>query len=224
MRQFIGYHFFHGAGKVAPAEAYSRTQRAIEVFSDQKAHSYSGLMLDMRDDQGGPMESACRKLCDWFGPVIHTTTSPTWASYRAYSWNLSAAQLQESFSLLDALYREIPLSKERVFLQVSWSFKFIEPETAKLLPGQENLPVIDVRLGPGSSLTLAMGKKTSVNAWFLFPFEKESPSFQSYVSSFQDQLIFKFSPEHWRLWTISRAGEWRPKRFVPGWYAASASP
>jgi hypothetical protein len=152
MKRFIGYHLFHGAGKIAPAEAYSRTQRAMELFSDQKTHSYSGLMLDMRDDEGEPLESVCRRLCDSFGPVTHTTTSPTWAAYRLYRWTLSGEQLQNSFSLLDALFRDIPLSRERTLLQASWSFKFVEPETAMLLPNQENLPVIDFRLGPGSSL------------------------------------------------------------------------
>jgi hypothetical protein len=115
------------------------------------------------------------------------------------------------------------LAKERAKLQVSWSFKFIEPETSLLLPDQEDMPVIDVRLGRGSSLNLTTGGKTSVNAWFLFPFESASQDLEHYVSRLQNELIFEFSPKHWRLWNhYPKRGLW-PKKFVPSWYGPPPS-
>ena len=45
-----------------------------------------------------------------------------------------AKQFEESFSLLKAAHRDIPASRGRASLQASWSFKFVEPETATLLP------------------------------------------------------------------------------------------
>ena len=225
MKRFIGYHFFHGAGKITPAEAYSRTQRAMNLFTDQKTPSYRAFILDLRDDQSGPLESLFQDLCVKFGPVTNTMKG-IWPgggpNYRAHWWALSATQFEESFSLLEAAHRDIPLSRDRAHVQASWSFKFIEPDTAMLLPDQESMPVIDVRLGPGSSLNLTTGKNTRINAWFLFPFESATQEFEHYVSRFQKELIFKFSPEHWRLWNFYPVRGWWPKRFVPNWYTSSA--
>jgi hypothetical protein len=220
MQSFIGYHFFHGAGKIQPQEAFDKTQRAMLTFSDQKTPTHLGYMLDMQTDQGGPLEKLFHDLCGRFGPWYRTTTSPTMPTYRAYIWQIDATQFKESLDLLPRLRQQDPILLERTHLHASWSFKFVEPETTSILPGQEDLPVIDVRLGPGSSLNFATGKKTSINAWFLFPFENPSAEFEKYVSRFQGRLIFKFSREHWRLWRFS-SGEWRPRRFVPRWYGIS---
>ena len=91
-------------------------------------------------------------------------------------------------------------------------------QNATLLPDQESMPVIDVRLGSGSSLNLTTGKKTSVNAWFLFPFESASGEFDDYVSRFQKELVFTSSQEHWRLWKFYPVRGWSTKRFAPSWY------
>jgi hypothetical protein len=225
MKRFIGYHFFHGVRRIAPVQAYSRTEHAMSMFTDQKTPSDRFFMLDLRDDpEGGPLESLFQDLCVQFGPVSHTMGGkpiPGRPYFRAHQWTLSAKQFEESFSLLDAVHRNIPQSRERAHLQAYWSFKFVEPTTATLLPDQEAMPVIDVRLGPGSSLNLTTGRKTSVYAWFLFPFESPTREFEDYVARFQKELIFTFSPKHWRLWkTYPVKGLW-PRRFVPGWYISS---
>jgi hypothetical protein len=226
MKPFIGYHFFHGVGRIAPSEAYSRTERAMNTFTDQKTPSYHGFILDMRDDQGGPLESLFEDLCRKFGPVSSTTKSisgdraPT---YRAHRWTLSDQQFGDSFSLLKSVHKEIPAARTRTHIQASWHFKFVQPETGALLPDQENMPEIDIRLGRGSSLNLTTGEKTSVNAWFLFPFEKASQDFDEYVHEFQEQLIFKFSPKHWRLWKFYPVRGWSPRKIVPSWYASSGA-
>jgi hypothetical protein len=208
-------------------EAYSRTQHAMSMFTDQKTPSHRTFVLDLRDDpQGGPLESLFQALCIRFGPVSNTLGGiavPGRPNYRAHYWTLSVKQFEESFSLLDTVHRDIPLSRERAHLRALWNFKFLEPKTATLLPNQEVMPVIDVRLGPGSSLNLTTGRKTSVNAWFLFPFESASLEFEDYVSRFQKELIFTFSSKHWRLWQLDPARGLWPKKFVPNWYAGSGS-
>lgn len=225
MKPFIGYHFFHGVRKIAPREAYSRTLHAMSVFTDQKTSSNRAFILDLRDDpEGGPLDSLFQDLCVRYGPVSNTMGGiavPGRPYFRAHYWTLSVEQFEESFSLLDNVHRDIPQSIERVHLQASWSFKFLEPKIATLLPDQEAMPVIDVRLGPGSSLNLTTGKKTSVNAWFLFPFENASLEFEDYVSRFQKELIFTFSPKHWRRWDVYPVRGLWPKKFVPNWYAGS---
>jgi hypothetical protein len=226
MKPFIGYHFFHGVGKIAPAKAYSRTQRAMNDFADQKAPSYRGFILDMRDDEGGAFQSAYEALCAEFGPVTNTMKSlsaqgaPT---YRAHYWTLALERFESSFMVLEKIRNDIPAVEDRVSVQASWSLKFVRPNTGITLPNQESMPEIDMRLGPGSSLTLTTGHKTSANAWFLFPFESISQDFDDYVQDFQKALIFKFSPSHWRLWKFHPTRGWSPKKIVPSWYQSGAS-
>lgn len=221
MKPFIGYHFFHGAGKITPSDAYRRTQRAMSMFTDHNAPSYRGFSLDMRDEQAGPLQSLFHDLCGQFGPPTHTSTSispPSIPTYRCHYWTLNTEQFERTFSLLEAVNKDIPKARERAYIRASWSFKFVQPETGHLLPGQENMPEIDVRLGPGSSLNLTTGAKTLVNAWFLFPFDTDSRDLSDYVCRFQGELIFKFSPKHWRLWKRYPVRGWWPKKIVPQWY------
>jgi len=224
MKPFIGYHFCHGAGRIAPTEAYSRTQQAMSTFSDQKAPSQRAFILDLRNEQGGPLEALFQSLCVQFGPVGSTMRGISidgGPDYRAHYWNLSAQQFEESFSLLEGIHKNVPLARERTHIQASWHFKFVDPETATVLPDQESMPVIDVRLGPGSSLNLTTGKNTSVNAWFLFPFESPSQEFDRYVAQLQKELIIRFSPKHWRLWKLYPVRGLWPRKIVPSWYASS---
>ena len=211
-------------GRVTPIDAYSRTQHAMDTFADQKMPSYRGFILDMRDDDGDAFHSAYDALSARFGPVSNTMKSlsaPGMPTYRTHYWTLATEQSADAFSALEEIRRNIPTVAGRVSVQVSWSFKFVEPETGIVLPDQDSLPEIDVRLGPGSSLNLTTGQRTSVNAWLLFPFENASPNFDGYVSRFQKGLIFKLSSGHWRLWMFSPKRGWSSKKIVPSWYQSS---
>ena len=218
MKPFIGYHFLHGAGRIGRAQAYAQLHQAMRVFSDQNQPTVFSMMLNMRADNSESLEYRVRRICDSFGPVQHTTTSPTWKAFRAYNWKLTSEQFQTGFLLLDEFDQRDPSLADRTSVHASWKFKFVEPRTGQVLSGQEDLPMIDFRLGPGSSLNFGASKKASAYAWLLFPFEDPmAGDFRDYVARFQKELIFTFSPKHWRLWRFSR-GEWRPRRFVPSWY------
>jgi hypothetical protein len=120
MKPFIGYHFFHGVGRITPVEAYSRTQHAMNNFADPKMPSYRGFILDTRDDEGGPWHSAFEGLCAQFGPVSDTRESisahgvPT---YRAHYWTLTVERFEKSFSVLEKIQKEMPAVASRVSIQ-----------------------------------------------------------------------------------------------------------
>lgn len=223
MKQFIGYHFFQGAGRIAAADAYYKTQEAMSLYTDQKTPSSRCFMLDLANDpKGGPLESLFDELCLKYGPVTCTSNDFS-RTYRAHHWDLTDERVAEALSLLEAVHRKTPASRNRAHIQAFWRFKFVDPENGVLLPDQDNMPEIDVRVGPGSSLNFTTGTKTSIYAWFLFPFESPSPEFEQYVCRFEKELIFKFSPKHWRLWKhYPVRGLW-PKKFVPSWYSRESS-
>ncbi|MGC2326682.1 MAG: hypothetical protein WA604_08215, partial [Candidatus Sulfotelmatobacter sp.] len=129
MTSFIGYHFLHHAGRIGRAEAYAKVHRAMDVFSDQKTPTLLSMMLDMRADASDALEFRVRRICDTFGPIEGTTTSPTWKEYRAYNWKLSPEHASAALGLLDEFDRQDASLADRTFFQASWRFKFIEPET-----------------------------------------------------------------------------------------------
>src|ERR1035441_10521788 len=63
MTPFIGYHFFHRAGRIGRAQAYAKIHRAMEDFSDQKAPILLSMMLDMRADNSGALVNYAAFLC-----------------------------------------------------------------------------------------------------------------------------------------------------------------
>ena len=63
MKRFIGYHLLQGAGRIAPADAYYRTQGAMSLYTDQKTPLRRSFMLDLANDpEGGPLESLFHEL------------------------------------------------------------------------------------------------------------------------------------------------------------------
>lgn len=194
----------------------------MQTFSDQRSPSGHSLVLDLRDNQDGPLLGLFDELQKRFGDHYETMrgifVSPADGNdFRAHQWKVNAEQFGDSFGLLQSILRDRPAARGRVCLRAWWQFKFADPETSQVLAGQDDVPIIDIRLGAGSSLTLNVGSKTSVNAWFLFPFEFDSPELLRYGPAFEKSMIFKFSPKHWRKWCFSK-GEWRPRKFVPAWH------
>lgn len=114
MKPFSGYHFFHGAGKIAPADAYYRAQRGMSIYTDEKAPSRRAFMLNLQNDpENGPLDPLFRELCRKYGPVSNTTKglSLDGPKYRAHQWDLNDEQIAEALSLLDTFYRETPASR-----------------------------------------------------------------------------------------------------------------
>ena len=190
----------------------------MRTFSDQTAPTRCGITLDMAKDSAGPLDAACRILCDTYGAIDNTIRGVVVGGgpgYRAYQWFLKPKQVQEAFTPAGNICEEIPSSKERISVQAQWKFKFTDSVTGTILPFQDDLPTIDMQLPPGSSLSLSAGHKTNAPAWFLLPFEGPSPEFQNYAVALQKLLIFKFLPKHWLIWNYSKSGNLYSRHFVP---------
>jgi len=214
VNRFIGYHCFHTGRRCPPREAYAKTELALKRYSDRDEPSDGWWTLEMWSEEKGPMDSLCSEVCRRYGPIdrIWPGSSSGGPGLKTYQWKLNPGQFPGALELLEHEQEKLPSFRERMRIQVWWEFKFVNPENRDVLPGQENLPVLDMRLPAGSSLTLSLGDRAKVNAWFLFPFEEVSREFESYVGGFQKSMLFRFSPRHWRAWSYSRAGRWRPKR------------
>jgi hypothetical protein len=120
------------------------------------------------------------------------------------SWSVSSAKVRDILNL----YRD----SERHTLGVTWKFHFIDPDSKIVLPGQDEIPSIDSRLH-NSHIYLRLSKnKATISAWFTFPFGNVTKETSEYIEGLERSLPFKFSDKTWRKWTLSKNGNWTPKR------------
>ncbi len=94
----------------------------------------------------------------------------------------------------------------------TWKFHFKDPDNNIVLPGQNDIPTIEDRLF-NSQIHLRLSKnKSTISAWFTFPFGDLTQEMSEYIESVENALPFKFSKESWRQWSLSKNGNWTPRR------------
>lgn len=103
-------------------------------------------------------------------------------------------------------------------LVLSFEWRFLFTKDGKVLPGQDDMPLLDDRLGNSMSrFYLRLGsKQSSASVWFVFPFEKLDEKNQSFIKTIVKDLPFKLSDKHWRLWRKSKNDNWLPSKIDAG--------
>lgn len=123
---------------------------------------------------------------------------------RSVSWSVSSRKVRDIITLLG-------ISDRYTFI-TTWKFHFKYPDSNLVLPGQNLIPTIDERLY-NSQIHLRLSKnKSTVSAWFTFPFSDLTKETLEYIEGVENALPFKFSRKTWRHWSLSKNGNWTPKR------------
>lgn len=117
-----------------------------------------------------------------------------------WAWTVKSSKVETAFDYLQRF--------DTLTLTFLWKFKFINPETKKLIEGQDAIPAIDERLH-NSQIYFRCSKKNTVSAWFTFPFSSLTTTFD-YFGPFQKLLPFTLSDKHWKIWSLSQNGKWIP--------------
>jgi len=107
-----------------------------------------------------------------------------------WRWIITSRQIDKAL----AFHERFP----KLTFAAIWRFKFIDPITNRVLPGQDNLPTVDERQ-LNSNMYLRGGLKTMVSVWFTLPFEELDSNSAGYIRLMQSHLPFTFSGKHWRL-------------------------
>ena len=98
--------------------------------------------------------------------------------------------------------------EEHMMIGITWSFNLIDPLTGNALPNQQYLPIIDERR-PQSGIYLRLSSTIkTISVWFAFPFEELNAVNLKYLVAIQENLPFRFSPKHWRIYKRSKNGNW----------------
>ena len=127
-----------------------------------------------------------------------------------YTWNLNHKKLEEALTLLDN-YAHLPRNEYGpLVLSLKWEFYFVDPNTKTPFKNQEKIPIIDDRRH-NSQLYLRLAQRSTMSAWFAFPFSSLDDVATNYFIELKSHLPFKPSGKHWRIWSKSNSGNWTPR-------------
>lgn len=109
--------------------------------------------------------------------------------------------------------KAIELSKQFVnlTLTITWHFKFVNVNTKIILSGQDDIPVLDSRLG-NSQVYMRLSQKITLSLWFVLPFDGLDGETIAYIKLIKARLPVKLSDNHWRIWTLSKNGNWTGRK------------
>lgn len=114
-----------------------------------------------------------------------------------WHWPLRTGSINKAMKLQQQ-YQNITFS-------ALWCFYFTDPNSKEVLPGQDSIPVIDVRL-KNSQIYWRHGKTSSISLWFTLPFKEFDDQAINYIKLLHANLPVKLSRHHWRLWRNSKNG------------------
>ncbi|MDT3404222.1 hypothetical protein [Mucilaginibacter terrae] len=202
MQKFITYDGLplksggaHYINKFAASELYKRLIDFANHFTN--APQPLGVQLEFNSFFQG--EKISFKLL-W--ETIKRFGLPSWSLSQyigsgtsVWTWNIVARQVDEALAFHEKF--------NKITFSVTWRFHFINPVNKRVLPGQDTIPIIDVRLH-NSQIRFRCGSKYSVSVWFVLPFEELDAYAIEYIKAIKSQLPFTPSNKHWKLWTVNK--------------------
>jgi hypothetical protein len=187
----------HEISAIHPSVLYHSLKTFIDTFTNAKRFESAYLLLPSQ----GNLKSL--SLMKTFGlPKIDLYDSVGIAMSKFYY----SVQFHNVDKALELLYDE-----PRAILSILWRFKFIDPVSKQLIPGQEKIPIIDERVANSQIYTRLSGAKSTISPWFAFPFADMNDYNRVYIEQIMSSLPFKLSDKSWRKWHLSKNGNWIPR-------------
>lgn len=204
MKAFITYDGLPlnsgGAHQLAkpPKEVYASMLNFLQLYTDSKGADRVAVQL---------VDFSFRNIIKY--SLRFGLPSFNWNNYLAngikdISWNVYLRKID--------YYVDQIVQHQELGLSVYWKFNFIDLHTKKVLPGQSELPVLDVRLENSRVYLRLSATKSTASVWFAFPFDHLTDDNLKYIEGIQENLPFKFSKHSWRLWNKSKSSNWIPKK------------
>ena len=218
MHALITYEGVHGLGSRDPRRLHTDMAACMQVFGFAAEPTETLLKLDMRDDDDASLHAAYEELAHDYGRYPKKLRGINVAGgreFRTFLWQIPQGSLDAAFERVATLQARGGLLERRTGVKLIWKFRFRDPDTRDLLPGQDALPALDNfpgGRGDSSSVVLNLDRPSSVSLWFLLPFAEPDADFRSYIGRLQAALPARLSSRGWRRWTLSPSGAWRGKK------------
>ncbi|QEE48019.1 hypothetical protein FUA48_00020 [Flavobacterium alkalisoli] len=126
-----------------------------------------------------------------------------------WSWKINKHEVRETFKLLESFNA---LDKDRfdpLVFSVLYHFYF-KNDVGDVFPCQDEIPTFDERFF-NSQVYIRLGQKASASVWFTVPLGKSGAD-SNYIKRLIQDLPFKVSEKHWKIWGKSSKGKWMGKK------------
>ena len=207
MKKFISYDGL----PIQSGGAHSITKNAYEVYVSlqqfliaftNNAAPVSGTISYSINKVAGQNPATFWQICKAFGIPSCSLSQYIANGNLNWQWPLSNNGINKAVAFTQR-YTNITLA-------ILWHFKFVEPASKALLPGQEEIPEIDPRQY-NSQVYIRLGAMSTLSVWFTIPFDEED-SGAAYLKKLLDSFPITLSKNHWRVWTRSNNGNWIPRK------------
>lgn len=139
-----------------------------------------------------------------FFPKLNSHDYPGGKQY-FWSWKIRNNDLREVFKLLESFSTFDKDRFDPLVFSALYHFHF-KNDIGSVFPYQNQIPSIDGRLF-NSQMYLRLGQKVTVSAWFTVPLGEYGAD-SGYIKRLIQDLPFKVSEKHWKLWGKSAKGKW----------------
>ncbi len=214
MNKFISYEGLpinsggaHSISKNSPKENYEQTLYFLSLFADTTEPKSIELTLYKSQNKDYSNFKLLLKLILKFG--IPNIKNDGWL--KTWNWKLTKKNITKALDTLK-LNNELPKNPAGpITISFYWNFHFKNPNTNQILPNQNLIPELDFR-NKNSQIYLRLSKKSTISVWFAFPFNEIGKYESEFIKGIKDNLPFKMSDKHWRIWKKSEKGNWIPRK------------
>jgi hypothetical protein len=122
-----------------------------------------------------------------------------------YEWDIATENVEQ---VVDHLVAGEPWPSQAfgpIELRVQIKFRWKDPQTGKVLPGQE-AGTVEAPCSLMSKLTVVLGPRLFIQPALWFPFPEGSASLAAHVRWAQEHLPFRLHPNHFRVGTLRADG------------------
>jgi hypothetical protein len=191
----------HSISSTPPDIIYNKTLQFLNTFTDSSLPTSLILTIEK------PSIAKILKYSNILGLPKIDIDSFIGAGQKLMHWTIPIHKIDQVFELL-------PFD-EKITVSILCKFKFVDIASKALIKGQDAIPIIDERLSNSQIYVRISKSKSTISTWLAFPFDSLTGDNLSYIDDMKKTLPFKFSDKHWRLWTLSKKGNWTPKVIQP---------
>lgn len=173
----------------------------IRYFLDQYSNNPDHFKADIiftPDGKASGLKMFWR-LCKNFGLPRWSLSQYITTKNNSFTWFVSNGGLNKAMQFTHTF--------SSLTLAIAWKFRFIDPVSKIMLPQQDKIPVIDVRMF-NSQVYLRSSHTSTVSVWFAIPFNPASNTDIAYLKLIRRDFPIKLSTKHWKIWKKSKNGKW----------------
>ena len=187
----------HEISSIQPTTLYHNLKAFLDTLTDCKQFESARLLL--------PSQGTLKSLSH-----IKAFGLPKIDLYKSVGVDLSRIYFNVKFHDIEKAL-ELLNDEPKAIVSILWRFRFIDPISREVIPNQEMIPIIDERVVNSQIYCRLSGTKSTISPWLAFPFSEINDLNRTYIENIQKSLPFKLSDKSWRIWHLSKKGNWIPR-------------